>query len=41
MVSPTKLIACSSKFLGSFIPASLFSSSILSFASFGVITPHN
>ena len=28
-------------FLGSVIPASFFSSSILAFASFGVITPHN
>ena len=41
IVFPTKLIACSSKFFGSVIPASFFSCSIFSFASFGVTTPHN
>ena len=41
IVFPTKLIACSSKFLGSVIPASFFSCSIFSCASFGVTTPQS
>ena len=41
IVFPTKLIACSSRFFGSFIPASFFSSYILAFACSGVTTPHN
>ena len=40
MSVPTRLMACSSRFFGSVIPASARCCSIFAFASAGVTTPH-